>query len=87
MELSSWEEYDTDSFMTVVNGIEAWITKEASSNHARRAWRWSVQVSSSRCEWPELVSCGNSPTKEAAIKKCESWVGHADKRYPTISYV
>jgi hypothetical protein len=74
-------EWADNAYFAVFNGILAHI--DAGDEDG---WFYMVQAGPERCEYPEVVSCGNLPTLEEAQAMAEEQLLEADRSYQTIVY-
>lgn len=75
-------EWADNAFFAVFNGILAHIDVA----EAEEGWFYMVQAGPSRCEYPEIVSCGTLPTLKDAQAMAEEKLLEADRTYQTIVY-
>ena len=72
------------------HGLSGWldgISADVVLNTYGEGWRWSVQPTSSRCEFPELFDCNTSATLEDAKIAAENAMRRANSLYERVSYV
>jgi hypothetical protein len=88
--LQKVEVYDSEwadvGKMLWLNGIMGDVYLRDEDEYQQGGWAVSVQVTSSRCEWPELVDIGLFKTEEEAMAFAEKVIRKADASYPHISY-